>query len=103
MMQSNFILLHPDDNVLVCRSPGRADETILINEEKIVLLQEMELGHKVAGRTISKGEKIVKYGVNIGSALQDISAGEHVHLHNMKSDYHPPHDRERLYEISDYK
>ena len=103
MMQSNFILLHPDDNVLVCRRPGRADETILINEEKLVLMQKVELGHKVARRTISKGEKIVKYGVTIGSALQDISPGEHVHLHNMKSDYHPPHDRERLHEISDYK
>ena len=103
MMQSNFLQLHPDDNVLVCRSPGRADETILINEEKIVLMQEVELGHKIAGRTISKGEKIMKYGVTIGSALQDICPGEHVHLHNMKSDYHPPHDRERLHEICDYK
>ena len=103
MTQSNFVLLHPDDNVLVCCKPGRADEMILINEEKIVLMQEVELGHKVARRTVSKREKIMKYGVTIGSALQDISAGEHVHLHNMKSDYHPPHDRERLHEISEYK
>ena len=45
----------------------------------------------------------MKYGVSIGSALQGIHPGEHVHLHNMKSDYLPPHTRERLQEISDYK
>ena len=103
MTQSNFILLHPYDNVLVCRSPVRAGESLLANKEKIVLMQKVELGHKVARQTILKGEKILKYGVTIGSALQDIFPGEHVHLHNMKSNYHPPHDREQLYEVSDYK
>jgi len=47
----------------------------------------LTLGHKLAARAIRAGEKILKYRVPIGSATQDIAAGEHVHLHNMKSDY----------------
>ena len=31
----------------------------------------------------------MKYGVSIGSARTDIAAGEHVHVHNMQSDYTP--------------
>ena len=31
----------------------------------------------------------MKYGAPIGSATAAIAAGEHVHVHNMKSDYTP--------------
>lgn len=96
MVQSNFIQLHPDDNVLICLRPCRAGETILVNEEKIVLVQQVKLGHKVARCPVSRSNKIVKYGVSIGSATHDIRPGEHVHLHNMKSDYIRPHTRAQL-------
>ena len=102
-MKSKFILLHPKDNILVCCRQANADEIIAIDEEKIILIQNIELGHKVARQVLSRADKIIKYGVPIGSAMQNISPGEHVHLHNMKSDYIPPHTRERLQEISDYK
>lgn len=49
----------------------------------------MALGHKIALLKIRTGEKIIKYGVSIGSATADISAGDHVHVHNLKSDYLP--------------
>ena len=29
----------------------------------------------------------------IGAAVRRIEAGEHVHLHNLRSDYIPAHDR----------
>ena len=93
-MEAKFILLHPKDNVLVCCRQAGAGEIITIDKEKIVLMQAMELGHKAARQTLSKGDKIMKYGVPIGSALHDINPGEHVHLHNMRSDYIPPHTRE---------
>jgi (2R)-sulfolactate sulfo-lyase subunit alpha len=43
------------------------------------------LGHKVALCDIVRGEKITKYGVAIGEATADIKAGEHVHVHNLRS------------------
>lgn len=58
-----YILIHPDDNVKV----------------------NLKNGHKYAVRDIEKGEKIIKYGFPIGVATEDISMGEHVHSHNMKT------------------
>lgn len=102
-MKSKFILLHPQDNILVCCRAADAGEIITVDRESLVLMQAVELGHKVARQVICKGDRIAKYGVSIGAALRDISPGEHIHLHNMKSNYISPHTRERLHEVSDYK
>ena len=102
-MKPKFILLHPDDNVLVCCRPAGKGEIVAVGREQIVLPQDMELGHKVARQAISEGDKIMKYGVSIGSARHPISPAEHVHLHNMRSDYIAPHTRERLQETSEDK
>ena len=42
-------------------------------------------GHKYARCAIHEGEAIIKYGLPIGHATADISPGEHVHTHNMKT------------------
>ncbi|MBR3943023.1 MAG: altronate dehydratase [Clostridia bacterium] len=42
-------------------------------------------GHKYAIKPIKKGGNIIKYGQPIGHALLDISVGEHVHTHNVKT------------------
>lgn len=65
--------LHPLDNVHIVVDAGA----------------NIEIGHKVAACAIEAGEKIIKYGVPIGSATEKIEIGAHVHLHNMKSDYLP--------------
>jgi hypothetical protein len=39
--------------------------------------------------SLNPGDKIIKFGVPIGSATKHIDIGEHIHLHNMKSDYLP--------------
>lgn len=41
-------------------------------------------GHKVALRRMVCGAPVLKYGVTIGVATQDISPGEHVHVHNCR-------------------
>ena len=40
-------------------------------------------GHKVAVRDIAAGQPVVKYGQIIGFADRAITAGEHVHVHNV--------------------
>ncbi len=54
----------------------------------------LAIGHKLAAAAIPAGAKIVKYGAPIGSATRAIAAGEHVHTHNLKSDYLPTFLRE---------
>ena len=44
-----------------------------------------ENGHKYAVCDIDKGENIIKYGNPIGHAITDIKKGDHVHIHNMRT------------------
>lgn len=88
------ILLHPNDNVVVCCRPVVAGERFRINaEEEIEVRQATELGHKLARRSLSTGDKVIKYGASIGSMTAPAAAGEWVHLHNMRSDYISAHTR----------
>lgn len=84
---NKLMKIHPADNVLVVKnsiSPGDEEQ---IGDIKIILKKELGLGQKIAAKNISKGEKVIKFGVPIGSATEDIPIGSHVHLHNLKSDY----------------
>ena len=44
-----------------------------------------EDGHKYALRDIAEGEDVIKYGMPIGHAVRAIAKGEHVHVHNVKT------------------
>jgi len=56
------------------------DSTLTITATK-----EIPLGHKVAVTPIKVGEAVIKYGMPIGKATADISIGDHVHTHNLKT------------------
>jgi hypothetical protein len=86
---ARLLLLSARDNVLVATATIEAGEEILVNGRSVRVAVKLPLGHKVAVREIALGEKIIKYGVPIGSATLPISTGEHVHTHNIKSDYLP--------------
>ena len=91
---SRLLRLHPADNVLTALANFEAGDELSINGERIVLSQRLPFGHKVAAIPIAAGEKIIKYGVPIGSATESIVRGEHVHTHNLKSDYLPTYRHE---------
>jgi hypothetical protein len=93
---SKLMLLHPDDNVLVCIAPIDAGEHLAIDHAELRAAQDVGVGHKLARRPIAPGEKILKYGAPIGSATRAIAPGEWVHMQNMKSDYIPTHDRQTV-------
>ena len=89
-MSANKILrINIHDNVAIALQPLlEGDECYLSGSpEPLVLLNNIPYTHKVAIRHIIKDEKIIKYGCPIGSALYDINPGEHVHSHNIKSNY----------------
>ena len=83
-----LISLNPNDNVAVALCDLKAgQEVTLMDGRTLTLLEDIDFGHKVAVCTIPQGEKVLKYGLPIGSATRDIAVGEHVHVQNMKSDY----------------
>ena len=59
-------------------------DTVIINEKDNVCVN-LETGHKIALTDIEKGTDIVKYGYPIGYATENITKGDSVHSHNMKT------------------
>lgn len=84
-----LLVLAPDDNVFVLRQAIEAGETIRIVGRSIAIGRRLGLGHKIARKAIRGGEQVIKYGAPIGRATADIAIGDHVHLHNLASDYTP--------------
>lgn len=89
------ILLHPDDNILVCVKQFHPGDEISIDGEKIISEIDIAVGHKIARTALSPGDKVYRYGAPIGSMTEPVAKGAHVHMHNMKSDYIPSHTRTR--------
>jgi len=87
MFDSRLLRLDPLDNILVTIQTLEEGESVIIAGRSVTVPSKLTLGHKLAARDIRCGEKILKYRMPIGSATRDIAAGEHVHLHNMRSDY----------------
>lgn len=102
MMQDDarLILLHPDDNVLICVRPIEAGDILPVSGGTIPAREGIAIGHKIARAPLSAGDKVIKYGAPIGSMTADATAGDWVHMHNMKSDYISSHTRTALEEGS---
>jgi (2R)-sulfolactate sulfo-lyase subunit alpha len=47
--------------------------------------QDIPIGHKVALRDMAAGDTVFKYGIDIGRVVAPIRAGEHAHVHNIKT------------------
>ncbi len=84
-----LIQLDPGDNVLVLRTRLPEGETVLVDGHSVRLSRDLAMAHKIARCSIAAGDKILKYGAPIGVATADIARGEHVHVHNVRSDYTP--------------
>ena len=82
-----LILLGPDDNCLAVAASLDAGTELDIEGRRVVLAAGVGIGHKLARFDIAPGGKILKYGAVIGSATAHIQCGEHIHLHNLASDY----------------
>ncbi len=85
---STAIQIRPTDTVATAVKNQKAGETVQISgvEEgaSLVAQDEIPSGHKIALRDIAQGEHILKYGEVIGEAIEDISAGHWVHVHNCR-------------------
>jgi hypothetical protein len=89
-----LLLLHPDDNILVARRDIAAGERVEIDGEAVTMPAPVELGHKLARRALAAEARVLKYGAPIGSMKLAVARGEHVHMHNLRSDYIPSTTRE---------
>jgi (2R)-sulfolactate sulfo-lyase subunit alpha len=47
--------------------------------------QAIPLGHKLALKDFNVGDTVTKYACEIGRIVQPVKAGNHVHIHNLKT------------------
>jgi len=87
--QSPVLRLSPNDNVGVAVRAITPGEVIQLEQVEIEAQDPIPFGHKIALAHIARGQKVIKYGAPIGSATSHIAAGQHVHVHNLASDYLP--------------
>ncbi len=86
-----FLVHDSNDSVGVAVVDIEAGETVkgyYMEEGKeieVVAKNNVPLGHKIALVDVKKGEPIIKYNVPIGKTVADITVGEHVHIHNLKT------------------
>lgn len=76
---NRLIILHPNDDVAICRVQMVSGSVA----DGLGIKGLIPAGHKVARRAISKGESIRRYNQIIGFASKTIQAGEHVHTQNL--------------------
>jgi altronate hydrolase len=77
-----YLRLNPADDVVIACRELEAGTNLL--KENVVCRERIPAGHKVATRTVAKGEPVRRYNQIIGFATQPIEKGAHVHVHNLE-------------------
>lgn len=60
----------------------------IMEQDKTIELatrSDIPIGHKIALSDLSSDDTVIKYGVDIGRVVAPIKAGEHLHVHNVKT------------------
>jgi (2R)-sulfolactate sulfo-lyase subunit alpha len=60
----------------------------IMDEDRTIALkarQDIPMGHKVALQDMATGDTVLKYGIDMGKVVAPIKAGEHAHVHNIKT------------------
>ena len=89
------IMIDDNDNVAMAIAAIKiGDEVEIISSKQeavhhIRAKDSLPLGHKIALFDIKKGGEVKKYGTAIGKASKNITSGEYVHIHNVKSNRLP--------------
>ena len=84
----NAVLLNAKDNVAVALCALSKGDVVSVEigsqNADVHVLEPIPYQHKIAVIDIREGSDVIKYGESIGKAVAGVSAGAHVHTHNMK-------------------
>src|ERR1700756_2388372 len=80
---SLFVLDESIDNVGIAMHALAAGDVVSFGDASLEVLTPVPARHKIALADIESGHSVRKLGHSIGVATTAISAGEHVHVHNL--------------------
>jgi len=88
----HFVLHDPRDTVAVVVVEGvQAGAELtgwIMDEDRTIALaarQDIPIGHKIAVKDMDEGDTVIKYGIDMGKVVAPIQAGQHAHVHNIKT------------------
>ena len=88
----HFVLHDAKDTVAVVVvegvKAGMALNGWIMGEDRMTVLQALQdipIGHKVALADMATGDTVIKYGIDMGRVVAPIAAGQHAHVHNIKT------------------
>ncbi len=73
------------DNVAVVLVDSKENQEFCLGGEKIVSIEKIPYGHKIALQEMKKGDTVYKYGEPVARCTSDIEKGSWVHVHNVES------------------
>lgn len=85
------IRLNPNDTVAVMLSKSKARDVYTIVDTagkkcgQVTVNEEIPFGHKVSIKDMKAGSRAIKTNIIIGKTSRDVVAGDHIHIHNVKS------------------
>ena len=82
-LPSSLLVLTPGDDVAVARGDIAEGQRLSADGIALIARQAIPSGHKIALRSVSAGQRVLKYGQTIGQATQGIAPGDYVHVHNL--------------------
>jgi (2R)-sulfolactate sulfo-lyase subunit alpha len=86
-----FLIHKRGDHVGVATSDIEAGESVVgvyMDDDgtiEVAARADVPLGHKIAVEPRHPGERVLEYGIPIGTAPDGFEAGEYVHVHNLRS------------------
>ncbi len=81
----SYLIINSRDNCAVALKNLSKGTSISICGQSFLLQDNIPQGHKFAFEEIAKGRDAIKYGYPIGTALEQINAGEHINHYNIKT------------------
>ena len=85
-----FLIHNEGDHVGVAVqdvAPGERRAVYMDSDRTITIIvkEAIPLGHKVALLDLDEGRDVIEYQVRVGLTRKPIAAGQHVHIHNIRS------------------
>src|SRR5690606_21974780 len=83
-MKGRLLQIHPNDNLLVALSDLPKDMIIQHGAIELILKDDIHAKHKFNLTDLKAGDKVIMYGVVVGTVTEDLAAGTRISTLNTK-------------------
>ena len=82
--QGKVLQVHPKDNVLVALTALKKGESVATNGQSLALPDNVPAKHKFVTADLQAGERIIMYGISVGTAVEPLRQGSLITTQNVR-------------------